>query len=291
MNTLYMNMQSKQLGKRTSISFMVPTHIPQKPLRVIWALHGMTSDNVSWPLDSVIGNWVDTNDVMVIMPNSDLSFYVDMAYGGNYYSFLTEELPGYISRLFPISSEREDHVIIGNSMGGYGAFEIAMRRPDLFRTAVSLSGPMRIDWIHRILSDENLAKVADFGDTTAVLTASKSFSSLHGIPLVLVQNLMECAGDITRRTFLAMYGHNVDQLSGSEVDIFHLADKLAKKGKTIRLIARCGMEDYHYESNLLFEKYAKALGLDYHLKTGPGSHNWEYWNHAIEEILPDLFIE
>jgi S-formylglutathione hydrolase FrmB len=44
--------------------------------------------------------------------------------------------------LFPLSHEREDTFVAGLSMGGYGAFKLALRCPEKFAAAASLSGAL-----------------------------------------------------------------------------------------------------------------------------------------------------
>ena len=55
---------------------------------------------------------------------------------------MTEELPTFIGRMFPISEKREDTFIIGTSMGGFGAYRIALEQPERFSAVASLSGTL-----------------------------------------------------------------------------------------------------------------------------------------------------
>ena len=57
---------------------------------------------------------------------------------------MEEELPSACRSLFPLSPLREDTFVAGLSMGGYGAFRLALRRPDLFCAAGSFSGALDI---------------------------------------------------------------------------------------------------------------------------------------------------
>jgi S-formylglutathione hydrolase FrmB len=61
------------------------------------------------------------------MPNVHRSFYANTRYGFNYYTYITEELPHIVRSYFPLSDRREDNAIAGLSMGGYGAFMIALQ--------------------------------------------------------------------------------------------------------------------------------------------------------------------
>ena len=79
-------------------------------------------------------------NLAVVMPNVHRSFYADMKSGGRYWEFVSEELPQIVKSFFPVSSRREDTFAAGLSMGGYGAFKLALRCPEKFAAAASLSG-------------------------------------------------------------------------------------------------------------------------------------------------------
>ena len=48
------------------------------------------------------------------------------------YSYVTEELPALIAEKFPADMNRQG--IFGHSMGGHGAFTIALKHPDRFKS-------------------------------------------------------------------------------------------------------------------------------------------------------------
>ena len=79
-------------------------------------------------------------DLVVVMPSVHRSFYTDMKYGAKYWGFISKELPQIVKAFFPISSQREDTFVAGLSMGGYGALKLALRCPEKFAAAASLSG-------------------------------------------------------------------------------------------------------------------------------------------------------
>lgn len=79
-------------------------------------------------------------EIAVVMPDADTSFYSDMVHGRKYWTFLSEELPEIVHDFFPnISQERKDTFVAGLSMGGYGAYKLALGT-DRFAAAASLSG-------------------------------------------------------------------------------------------------------------------------------------------------------
>ena len=66
----------------------------------------------------------------VVMPAVNRSFYMDMAHGAKYETFIARELPSVIERYFPVSRKRVGRFIAGLSMGGAGALRIGIARPE-----------------------------------------------------------------------------------------------------------------------------------------------------------------
>jgi putative tributyrin esterase len=96
------------------------------------------------------------------MPAVQRSFYTDMRTGLPYWTFISEELPFIARSLFPLSEAREDNFVAGLSMGGYGAFKLALSHPERFAAAASFSGLMDIRYIYQ--DPERLAEItAVFG--------------------------------------------------------------------------------------------------------------------------------
>ena len=89
-------------------------------------------------------------NLAVVMPNVHLSFYTDMAHGGKYWQFISEEVPAIVRDMFPLSARREDNFVAGLSMGGYGAFKLALTYPERYAAAASLSGAVDINDVVRV---------------------------------------------------------------------------------------------------------------------------------------------
>jgi putative tributyrin esterase len=106
----------------------------------LFLLHGHSDDHTIWQRRSSIERYVEELDLAVVMPAVHRSFYTDMAIGYRYWTFISEEVPYVARSLFHLSSAREDNFVAGLSMGGYGAFKLALSHPDRFAAAASLSG-------------------------------------------------------------------------------------------------------------------------------------------------------
>jgi putative tributyrin esterase len=80
--------------------------------------------------------------LVVVMPSAGRSFYADQPNGQKYFTYLVEELPHYLKDVFGLSPRREDTLIAGNSMGGYGALKAAFLHPELYSAAAGFSGAL-----------------------------------------------------------------------------------------------------------------------------------------------------
>jgi S-formylglutathione hydrolase FrmB len=79
------------------------------------------------------------------MPNVDRSWYTNTQYGANYFNFVTKELPEVCRHNFKVMSDkREDNIVAGLSMGGYGAIKLALSCPEQYAYCISLSGSLDI---------------------------------------------------------------------------------------------------------------------------------------------------
>ncbi len=118
---------------------------------VLYLLHGLSDDHSIWLRRTSIERYVSELGLAVVMPAVHRSFYTDMHHGMRYWTFISEELPRICKSMFRISNKREHTFVAGLSMGGYGAFKLALRCPQKFAAAASLSGaldmsPNTKDW-------------------------------------------------------------------------------------------------------------------------------------------------
>jgi putative tributyrin esterase len=82
------------------------------------------------------------------------------------------------------------------------------------------------------------------------------------------------------------YFDSMDALKGSNNDLYALLKKQKEAGtKLPRLYMACGTEDFIYDMNKDFLKYAKSLNVDITYEEGPGAHTWEFWDEYIQKVL------
>jgi S-formylglutathione hydrolase FrmB len=106
----------------------------------LFLLHGMSDDETIWTRSTSVERYAAARGLAIVMPNVHRSFYTNMRHGYRYWDFVSQELLEKARAFFPLSHAREDNFVAGLSMGGYGAFKLALRLPHTFAAAASLSG-------------------------------------------------------------------------------------------------------------------------------------------------------
>jgi len=219
--------------------------------RTLYLLHGYSDDHTAWQRWTSIERYVEGLNLAVVMPAVHLSFYADMAYGGKYWQFISEEVPAVVHDMFPLSSRREDNFVAGLSMGGYGAFKLALTHPERYAAAASFSGAVDINEVVK-------AKKDDPANKAWLVEMHTVFGDLSKVP-------------------------------GSKHDLFALAKKAAKAPVKPRLYQCCGTEDELHPDNIRFRDAVRKLPLDLTYEEGPGEHNWAYWDRMIQNALAWMF--
>ncbi|CAN5379967.1 alpha/beta hydrolase family protein [soil metagenome] len=130
---------SKALQKQTSVNLILPDPDAPKPWNVMFLLHGLSDNHTIWQRRTSIERYVEGLPLLVVMPDGGRSFYLDAVEGPAYGTAIGSELPALISSYFETTAEWS---ITGLSMGGYGAFKLALDHPSLFTSAVSHSGAL-----------------------------------------------------------------------------------------------------------------------------------------------------
>ncbi len=139
--------------------------VPVARRKMLYLLHGLSDDGSAWQRYTAIESIAALYGLVVVMPSVGRSFYTDQPNGQQYFTYLTEELPRYLKDVFGIDPPRQDTLIAGNSMGGYGAFKAALLHPELYCAAASFSGVLSMKFITMFPHDPRLPEFEFlFGD-------------------------------------------------------------------------------------------------------------------------------
>lgn len=127
---------------------------PSKRFPTLYLLHGYTSRPAAWvkrgyqdlglqeEMDSLIAKGIAA-EMIVVVPNGRNaylgSFYSNSVVSGNWEDFIYRDVVGYTDGKYRTLARSSSRGIAGHSMGGYGAFMLAMKHPDVFGAVYSLS--------------------------------------------------------------------------------------------------------------------------------------------------------
>jgi S-formylglutathione hydrolase FrmB len=250
----HVNYYSHVLGQDCQAEVVLPQkrmETDPDPLRrggelpVLWLLHGGTEDNTAWQRQTSIERYATDAGIAVVMPSAQLSFYSNMASGGRYLDFIAEELPKTMRGFFHFSDKRENNFVAGSSMGGYGAFKLALTKPEKYAAAASLSGSLDLAAMAQQMSaDPRAKKVIEL----ALGDIDKLKDSEHDILFLLKKAKKE--------------GTNIP-----------------------KLFVCCGTDDFIYSQSVTFRELAKRIGVEITYHEEPGAHEWEFWNRNIQNVL------
>jgi S-formylglutathione hydrolase FrmB len=248
------NVFSHELMMETQLYISLPQdgryYQKAPPPKTLILLHGISDNASGWIRNSQAELWANKYGIALVVPEVQRSFYQDMVYGLKYYSYITEELPKLCKELFNLSTGREDLMIAGLSMGGYGALRAAFGRPDVFSFCGAFS------------STCDIKKLVD------------EYKKFEGV------------GEIGYRMeyeWTAALGK--ERKVNDEGDLFKLAEKVSRAAFKPRLYMSCGTGDFIRDQSLQMEAHLKKLPIDFVYEEWPGEHDWLFWNESLRRML------
>jgi len=163
--------------------------------------------------------------------------------------YIALELPEILTKWFPLSRRREDNFLAGLSMGCYGTFAIGMNYPEKF-------------------------------------CALGCFSALNITDLDPEGNDMDGG-------MIAVYGvKNNGAVAGTRGDLQVLAKNAIASGKPLPTIFHCcGTEDTvakFVHPTVKFFSELEGNPFNYSYQTGPGGHDFDFWDEWIQKWLRTL---
>ena len=211
--------------------------------KVLYLLHGLSGNSGEWTRFSKIEYYAKKFNFIIIMPEVQRSFYCDTQTGENYFRYIADELPQICRRWFQLGQEKA--YIAGESMGGYGAALVGLRRMGRFAGIACLSGVLDIQaFAARVMNGE-------WPDMAP--------------------------GEIRR-----LFG---PEGPAQEYDVIALGKQAACDPGRPKLIQLCGTEDFLYEDNQKFRRTLEAANYGHTYLEAPGDHEWPYWDKAIQYAL------
>ena len=168
-NQLVFSHYSDVCNCNMTFALYLPIQTNAEKLQVIWFLSGLTCTHENAMIKSGIQRWASEEKIAIIFPDTsprgegvpdDDNF--DLGQGAGFYvnstenpwkknfqmwSYIVDELPSLVFKEFPLNPDKQS--IMGHSMGGLGALNIAFRNPEIYKTVSAfapISNPVKGVW-------------------------------------------------------------------------------------------------------------------------------------------------
>ncbi len=258
MALIQMNFMSSSLMRKVTVQVLLPVDAlalsegntaGKESYKTLYLLHGVFGNYIDWQSLTRIQELAEARNLAVVMPSGDNMFYVDDEAMHNLYGeYIGRELVDVTRKTFPLSDKREDTVIAGLSMGGYGALRNGLKYHDTFGYIGAMSSALIIEGIEKRTND---------------------------VPLF-----------IESRAYAERVFGDLDKIKESDKNPMWIAKQLADSGKDIpKIYMNCGTSDSFLTVNRKFAEGFRKLGLDVTYMEGEGAHEWDFWNRTIKDVL------
>lgn len=253
MSRFHITFPSGALRMRTDVNVFIPDYIPEgknlNDLPQIYLLHGLSGSRDDWMLNTSLARYVEELELIVICPEGERGFYLDLPHGPQWYSYITKELPAKLKTWMNLDLDPSKTFIAGDSMGAYGACRMAALNPEQYKAMAAFSGPLSIDFMLLMKEEE---------------------------PDTYLEMTKQLGGELD-----SLYGTDKDPniwleaFKGIKEEGLHLPD----------LSFYCGTNDPFIDLNRYYTAKAKQMGIPVHYSEDVGVHDFAYWDKALHSWL------
>lgn len=142
-------LKSKMMGRDMPYRVLLPSGYaegtgPTRRYAVIYLLHGRTGHYNNWTDRTKVGEYAFQHEFIIVTPEGDNGWYTDSVSTpkDKYESYIVKELIPEIDAKFRTLTNRDNRMIAGLSMGGYGSLKFGLKFPEMFSLVGSFSGAL-----------------------------------------------------------------------------------------------------------------------------------------------------
>ncbi len=229
-------------------SFMLNNPNYQRPVKTLILLHGYSGDCTDWLYNAPVNDYSMKYNLAIVMPSGGLNFYVDKPETGRQYcQLIGRDLIRYLQDTYQIATSRENTLIGGLSMGGFGALHTGFAFPEVFSGVIALSSALIIHQLKSMTPDSKDPVMANY------------------------EYYVDTFGDL-----------NKAEESDANPEVLFIRNKKENR-KNPRIYMACGTEDFLLQPNREMRDFLVKEDADLFYTEGPGVHNWEFWRPHCEE--------
>lgn len=152
---------------------------------VVYLLHGYSGDYANWISKvSALKNYADEFQLMIVCPDGNYnSWYIDSKVEPTslYDTYISKEVVHFIDSAYNTLNQKKSRAISGLSMGGHGALYLALRHPEIFGAAGSMSGVLNLEpWKNKyeLLKYINPSEIQDYSVVSFLKNVTEGALSL-----------------------------------------------------------------------------------------------------------------
>lgn len=270
-----------------------------KQYPVVYLLHGFYSDHNGWwegvegvlniNIEEILNGLISEGEIapmIVVAPNSYNRYfgskYANSSSSGLWEDFITQDVISYIDTHYRTLAVRESRGIAGLSMGGYGAFKLAMKHPDLFGALYSNSaGVIAFESVFLGFRKQDLitaSQLPSFTPADAFIYGLSVASCVACAPAYAPNpDALPFYGDFP----LTETGELLDETwqRWLEHDAYTMVSTYQDNLKQVQILFDCGSVDKTSKevdkmnpSNILFAQKLTELGIDHTFEIYEGDH-------------------
>jgi len=261
MATMQIMFYSNSLIRHIPLTVVIPADgdmgkppVPKQNYRTLYLLHGYCGNETDWLYKTDLTEISELHNIAIVCPSGENWFYVNGKSPTVRYSDMLLEIVEFTRKILPLSEKREDTMIGGLSMGGYGALTNGLKYHNIFGHVIGLSSALIMD-----------EAVNSTDEPSPMGTGRSYFEMLYGLDL---ESLPEHEFNPKR------IARDVKDELEADFDLFFC----------------CGINDFLVYPNRDFHFFLKDLNLNHVYKEGPGTHDFKFWDewlrYALERIAP-----
>ena len=190
-------LQVPSVAMHRAVTVLVAVPDAPGPHPTVYLLHGYGGGAFDWQNHVDLRPWADAFGLLIVTPDgSPDSWYLDSPRVPDSYfeTFVGVELPAFVEARYGARRDRMGRGITGLSMGGHGALFLALRHPDTFGAAASMSGGLDLRFDTTAWSlQKHLGAYHDNADTWAAFSVSTLL--LEARPDRVPRLLIDCGVD------------------------------------------------------------------------------------------------
>ncbi|MEQ1924316.1 MAG: alpha/beta hydrolase family protein [Pyrinomonadaceae bacterium] len=138
---------SKMMGREMPYRVVLPAgydDAKEQRFAVIYLLHGLTGHYNNWIDATKVAAYALNHKFIIVTPEGDNGWYTDSVTkpADKYESYIVKELIPEIDAKFRTLANRDNRLITGLSMGGFGGVKFGLKYPEMFAIAGSFSGAL-----------------------------------------------------------------------------------------------------------------------------------------------------